>query len=144
MVSPRVPSCGPPLFIIYANDIPNCLSHSQAILNADDTTIFFSGNDATNLFCLMNHDILNLHHWCHVNSLAINVSKTKFLLVSANSQTQHLNLNLAIGGKQIERVSDFGFLGFVDDKLSWKAHLAQLLSKLSSGLYRLRRVRNLK
>jgi hypothetical protein len=135
---------GPLLFIVYANDLPRCLSHSQAILYADDTTIFISGKDVTDLSRLMNLDLLNLHHWCHANSLAINVSKTKFMLLSANSRTQHNDPNLSIGGKQIECVSDFCFLGIViDDKLSWKAHLAQLRSKLSRGLYMLRRVRSL-
>ena len=31
---------GPLLFLIYINDIPNCLKHSKSIVFADDTTIF--------------------------------------------------------------------------------------------------------
>ncbi|ELT92784.1 hypothetical protein CAPTEDRAFT_214386 [Capitella teleta] len=66
------------------------------------------------------------------------------LQTCTKSRTQLKDLNLTIGSKQIERVSDFNFLWIVvDDKLSWKAHLAQLHSKLGRGLYMLWRVRSL-
>ena len=36
---------GPLLFIIYTNDLPNCLAHSKAILFADDTTVYLTSED---------------------------------------------------------------------------------------------------
>ena len=33
---------GPLLFLVYVNDIANCLTHSKLISFADDTTVFFS------------------------------------------------------------------------------------------------------
>ncbi len=35
---------GPLLFILYTNDLPNCLAKTKGILFADDTTIYVSGN----------------------------------------------------------------------------------------------------
>ena len=35
---------GPLLFIIYTNDLPNAITHSNSILFADDTTIYESSN----------------------------------------------------------------------------------------------------
>jgi len=42
---------GPILFIIYTNDFPNCLKNSQSILFADDTTVYITGDNLSNLFC---------------------------------------------------------------------------------------------
>jgi hypothetical protein len=36
---------GPLLFLIYVNDLPNCLSHCNAIMYADDTTLFLRGKN---------------------------------------------------------------------------------------------------
>ena len=36
---------GPLLFIIYTNDLPNAITHSNSILFADDTTIYESSNN---------------------------------------------------------------------------------------------------
>ena len=36
---------GPLLFIIYTNDLPNCLQYSKAILFADDTTVYSSSKN---------------------------------------------------------------------------------------------------
>ena len=30
------------LFLIYVNDLPNCLEHCQVVMYADDTVIYFS------------------------------------------------------------------------------------------------------
>ena len=36
---------GPLLFLLYINDLPNCLQHSQPRMYADDTSITFAGSD---------------------------------------------------------------------------------------------------
>ena len=38
---------GPLLFILYTNDLPAVLKHSQCILFADDTTVYISGINET-------------------------------------------------------------------------------------------------
>ena len=36
---------GPLLFLLYINDLPNCLMHSQPRMSADDTSITYASND---------------------------------------------------------------------------------------------------
>ena len=48
---------GPLLFIIYTNDLPNCLTQSKAILFADDTTVYSTSEDILTLFNNVNLDL---------------------------------------------------------------------------------------
>ena len=51
---------GPLLFLLYINDLPNCLSKSTPILFADDTTVVKTGTNIFDLFRDMNSELLNL------------------------------------------------------------------------------------
>ena len=66
---------GPLLFIIYTNDLPNCLTHSKAILFADDTTVYSSSEDIPTLFNNVNLDLDSLTEWFRSNKLSLNVGK---------------------------------------------------------------------
>lgn len=140
---PQGSNLGPLLYIIYANDLPTCLTHTQAIFYADDTTIFLRGRSHTELARLMNIELEHVQQWCNANSLAINATKTKCILFSASSRP-HSDMCLSIGGQAIEFVPNFKFLGIlVDERLSWKPHINELQSKLSRGLWAIRRVKHL-
>ena len=51
---------GPLLFLIYINDLPNCLEFTTPSLNADDSEIFGSSTDATVLVNNINSALENL------------------------------------------------------------------------------------
>ena len=48
---------GPLLFIIYLNDLPNCLTSSGSILFTDDTTIYGHNTNIDHLFNTMTHEL---------------------------------------------------------------------------------------
>ena len=50
----------PLLFLIYINDLPNCLEFTTPSLNADDSEIFGSSTDATVLVNNINSALENL------------------------------------------------------------------------------------
>eukprot|EP00732_Lithocolla_globosa_P000859 Lithocolla_globosa_v1_NODE_337_length_4409_cov_50.992421.p1 type:complete len:855 gc:universal NODE_337_length_4409_cov_50.992421:3132-568(-) len=78
---------GPLFFILYINDLPNALNHSQALMFADDTTIL---NTNQNIHTLRENTLMDLSStskWCRANLLTLNESKTAYLLFSgANKQ----------------------------------------------------------
>ena len=56
---------GPKLFILYINDICNTSSLLKFILFADDTTIFWSGRDLTELSKHMSKELVKLSMVCN-------------------------------------------------------------------------------
>ena len=60
---------GPLLFLIYINDLPNCLKFTTPCLFADDTQIFTSSFDISVLTNNLTSDLKNLSDWLTVNKL---------------------------------------------------------------------------
>ena len=60
------------LFILYINDLCNISTLLKFILFADDTIIFCSGKDPTQLSKMINTELRKLHIWFSVNRLSLN------------------------------------------------------------------------
>ena len=73
---------GPLLFIIYTNDLPHSLTHSNCILFADDTTIYYTSNAKTTLQRNIENDMTSLANWFYANKLSLNIQKNNFLVFS--------------------------------------------------------------
>ena len=48
---------GPLLFLLYINDLPNCLMYSQPRMYADDTSITYASNDVEEIERCVNIDL---------------------------------------------------------------------------------------
>ena len=67
---------GPLLFLIYINDLPNCLSFSIPRMYADDTHITYAGSDLHLIQSSLSHDLEKLNKWLVCNRLTLNATKT--------------------------------------------------------------------
>ena len=129
---------GPLLFLIYVND----LYVSSKILNftlfADDTNIFFSGENLKSMFSSINEELIHVSNWFRANKLSLNVSKTQYILFMKPSQTENIPLKLpklCINETDIKRVNSTTFLGVViDEHLSWKKQINLISNKVSKNL----------
>ena len=71
------------LFLSYINDLPNISNKLSFYLFADDTNIIFESINLCTLQKTVNHEIKKLIMWLNANRLALNVSKTNFVIFSA-------------------------------------------------------------
>ena len=151
--SPRSLACGIPqgtilgplLFLLYINDLPNCLEHSQPRMYADDTHLTFASNNVTDLNTYLNHDLANVNKWLIVNKLTLNQSKTEFMLIGSRQRLATLQSApyLTIDGAPIKLVTHTKSLGVhIDQFLTWDEHIQNLTKKIVSGIGALKSVRD--
>jgi len=97
---------GPLLFLVYINDLPNCLSFCQPRIYADDTHITFAGAGLNSIQSNLNHDLEKLSQWLISNKLTLNTSKTEFMLIGTRQKLSTLSnpLELSIDNVPIEQV----------------------------------------
>ena len=72
---------GPLLFLIFINDLPNCVKQSKIVLYADDTALFFANKDVMTIERALQEGLNSLNNWFHENGLTVNCSKTNVTLV---------------------------------------------------------------
>ena len=135
---------GPLLFLIYINDLPNCLEHSQARMYADDTHLTLASNNVRDINQNLNQDLVNVSEWLIANKLTLNQSKTKFMLIGSRQRLCTLSPlpSLEIDGIPVNQVSHTKSLGvLIDENLSWNMHINKLIKKIASSIGAIKRVR---
>jgi hypothetical protein len=70
----------PLLFILYMKDIVKAISHSQVNLFADDTLLSMSASTVVEFIEKMQED--SLSDWLKFDKLKLNLSKTKFMIIT--------------------------------------------------------------
>ena len=82
---------GPLLFVLFINDLPDCLENSVAHMFADDTTIVSSDHNIEGLTSKLNADMLLLQNWLNKNKLILNVKKSVSMLITTHQKRRFIN-----------------------------------------------------
>ena len=135
---------GPLLFLIYINDLPNCIEKSTVRMFADDTTLTASGIALPEIESKINHDLINVQKWLLANKLCLNLIKTEYLLIGSKQMISKLTNDpvIQIANRLVNRVTNKKSLGVVIDQyLLWDNHLDEICKKVSSGIGAIRKLK---
>ena len=127
---------GPLLFIIFINDLSFMISDLEAILFADDTSLFLSDTSFEQLLMRFKSFFAPIFSWIIHNKLSLNWSKTKFMIINPKRSGVKLPKFIELESNQIEVVSEFKLLGCtIDDKLTFVKHVKNLKAAVCSKLF---------
>ena len=135
---------GPLLFIIYINDLPNCLKHTTPRMFADDTSLTAVGKTFNEAEEIANEDLKNVKAWLSSNELSLNIAKTEYLLIGSRAKIKRMDVQptVKIDTCPIKRVKCAKMLGVeIDEHLNWEKHIECIASKVSSGIGALKKLK---
>jgi hypothetical protein len=156
---------GPILFLCFINDLHR-VTDLLTLMFADDTFSLDSGNDLNDLISTVNNEINKMAVWFRANKLAVNISKTKYIifrmkgkLVDANAPNIVYNENEPNTPHDptlitaLERYHDnhqntdcrsYKLLGiYLDEHLTLNAHTNHVVNKLSRSLYCIKQAKHI-
>ena len=104
-------------------------------LFADDTNIYYESNDLIELEKTINKELKLLTLWLNLNRLALNVSKTNFVIFRSTKRPLNHNVILILNRRAIEQKDHVKYLGvLVDQHLFWKQQISAVSKKISRGI----------
>ena len=137
---------GPLLFLLYINDLPNCLSNCKPRMYADDTHLTYAGSNLENVQFCLNEDLANVFNWPRDTERTLNMTKTEFMLIGSRQRLNTLTASptIRMNNTQVSQVRATKSLAvIIDDKLDWHSHIEKLTKKIASGIGALKRIRHL-
>ena len=115
-------------------------------LFADDTNLYYESDDLHDLENVINHEIKHLSLWLKVNRLALNITKTNFVIFHSSQRSLNHNVTLKLDKKALSQKNYIKYLGvIVDCHLNWKQHIINVSKKISRSIgvmYRIRKYLN--
>ena len=126
---------GPLLFLLYINDLPQCLSKTKPRMFADDTNLTASGQCLMEVETAVNSDLENLKKWWMANKLILNVAKTEFILIGSKHMIKSISdfqLNIKIDNKAIKQIHVCKSLRvIIDEHLTWNNNTNNICKKVT-------------
>lgn len=121
---------GPLLFILYINDICSIPYTEKLVMYADDTNAFFSAETMVDLQVTVTNYLRHLEFWLHENKLALNASKTKYVIFRPTNKPC-ITLKFSFQDTTLECVKTQKFLGvWFEENMSWNTHVTKLAPEL--------------
>ncbi len=121
---------GPLLFLVYINDLPECV-RSTACLFADDCLLYQIISTTTDAMALQ-QDLNNLLQWEDDWLMAFNPDKCEVLCVTNKRKITPATYN--IRGHQLKQVESARYLGVdIDSRLTFNRHIDRI-TKQANGI----------
>ena len=126
---------GPLLFLVYINDLPQCVN-SQVKLFADDCAVFRKIRSLDDQE-LLQKDLQNLQEWEAKWLMEFHPQKCQLLQVT---KRKALNTSYTMKGHKLTNAPTARYLGVdIDSKLTWAAHISRTAGRAKGTIGFLRR-----
>ena len=128
------------MFLIYIDDLSKVLKHSNVVMYADDTVLYFSHKDIKNIEAALSEDLDAVAQWLQRNQLVINLKKNKtesmvFGTARCIAKEGNSSLCVQIGSDVIRSTTSYVYPGVkLDPMLNFSQHLHKTFKKTSSKL----------
>ena len=137
---------GPLLFLVYINDFHRALAIPCLSTHfADDTAVSISERNDEELEAKLDTAFSNVLEWCSANFIALNLSKTNFIIYGRKSNICP-RITRVTSSKyllSISRVNVIKYLGLmIDERLSFKTHIQNIRLKISRYVGLMRRLKH--
>uniref|UniRef100_A0A1B6M194 Reverse transcriptase domain-containing protein n=1 Tax=Graphocephala atropunctata TaxID=36148 RepID=A0A1B6M194_9HEMI len=132
---------GPLLFICYLKGVPDLIKRGNIFMYADDISFTMSSKNVDDI---EEHSFIQLssinQHLSDLN-LLVNPDKTNYIYFSTPQNIECNKASIFLGEQCLEEVENTKVLGLeMDRNLNWNIHVNKICSKISSGLFALRRM----
>ena len=152
MSSPKTIVCGVPqgsilgplLFLLYNNDLPECLEKTSPHLYADDTQISTSAKTIEELTENLNNDLKKVGEWLARNKLQQQPYKTKLMYIGSkyNTDTMTYDIPVMMNNQFITLAHSYTCLGVKpDENLNWHEHVEMICKKVGAGIGAMQRIK---
>ena len=123
-------------YTVYVNDIARLTTSGRLRMFADDKAMIYDDYDEE----VIQADMTLVAEYFRINKLTVNFNKSKIVVFGSRS---HAVSALSFNGTEIEAVSDIKYLGLnIDQGLTWRTHINELCSSISSAIGILYKVRS--
>ena len=130
---------GPTLFIMYINDIVDCVHNSQILLFANDCKIY---KDVSSIIdcTLLQHDLNRINVWCKEWHMKLHPDKCFYMNLSLK-RTHDVTNTYIIGDNTLQRIFEMKDLGiYFTPNLNFNLHISKITSKSLQMLGFMKRV----
>ena len=135
---------GPLFFLIYINDITNCIQDDKVTLFADDTSILYQDKNLIALKQKAEVGMGKVYDWLISNKLSLSWEKTFFMIFHSPFKKVEGIDELKVGNFNIKRVNSIVYLGMhLDDQLKWDRHVSHICNCLSRNFHMFYSIRHL-
>ena len=101
---------------MYINDFNSCSDILDLQLFADDSNLFFSHKNLSQLEPIVNNELTHVHTWLCANKLSLNI-----VVFHPSQRKIEGSINLYIKDTSLNEKDNFKYLGIIiDSNLNWK------------------------